>query len=139
MLYEVITLSIKASEKFFNLVDAQIQLNIAQNNLASSDTLYRLGKGRFQVGTVTQDDLLTLELNLLKAKQSLNESNSEVQRAQADLNSFLGLDKNTAIECIIPSEIPTIQIDVSVITSYSIHYTKLYEFSNLVESYLHFM
>lgn len=107
------SLAIKTSEKFFNLVDAQIQQNIAQNNLASNDTLYRLGKGRFQVGTVTQDDLLTLELNLLKAKQSLNESNSEVQRAQADLNSFLGLDKNTIIECIIPSEIPSIQIDVS--------------------------
>ena len=107
------SLSIKASEKFFNLVDAQIQLNIAQNNLSSNDTLYRLGQGRFQVGTVTQDDLLTLELNLLKAKQSLNESNSEVQRAQADLSSFLGLDKNTTIECIIPSEIPSIQIDVN--------------------------
>ena len=105
------SLSIKASEKFFNLVDAQIQLNIAQNNLASNDTLYRLGKGRFQVGTVTQDDLLTLELNLLKAKQSLNESNSEVQRAQADLNSFLGMDKSTEIDCVIPAVIPDISID----------------------------
>lgn len=107
------SLSIKAMDKFFNLADAQIQLNIAQNNLASNDTLYRLGKGRFQVGTVTQDDLLTLELNLLKAKQSLNESNSEVQRAQADLTSFLGLDKNTRITCIVPYAIPSIEVDVT--------------------------
>jgi len=105
------SLSIKASEKFFNLVDAQIQLNIAQNNLASNDTLYRLGQGRFQVGTITQDDLLSMELNLLRAKQSLNSSTSDLQRAQADLNSFLGLDKSTAVECIVPSEIPSIQIN----------------------------
>lgn len=104
------SLSIKAVGKFFNLVDAQIQLNIAENNLASADTLYRLGQGRFQVGTVTQDELLTLELNLLKAKQSLNESKSEVQRTQADLNSFLALDKNTVVDCLIPAEIPEIQV-----------------------------
>ncbi len=105
-------LAIKAVGKFFNLAGAQIQLNIAENNLASADTLYRIGKGRFQVGTVTQDDLLKLELSLLQAKQSLNVSRSEVNRAQADLNSFLSLDKNTAIHCIIPSEIPDIQISV---------------------------
>ncbi len=103
-------LSMKAVNKFFNLVDAQIQLNIAENNLASADTLYHLGQGRFQVGTVTQDELLTLELNLLKAKQSLNESKSEVQRTQSDLNSFLALDKSTEIDCVIPNEIPEMQV-----------------------------
>jgi outer membrane protein TolC len=103
-------LSIKAVDKFFNLAGAQIQLNIAENNLSSADTLYRIGKGRFQVGTVTQDELLNLELNLLKAKQSLNVSRSEVNRAQVDLNSFLSLDKNTIIQCIIPSEIPDLQV-----------------------------
>jgi len=103
-------LSIKAVDKFFNLAGAQIQLNIAENNLSSADTLYRIGKGRFQVGTVTQDELLNLELNLLKAKQALNVSRSEVNRAQADLNSFLSLDKNTAIRCIVPSEIPDLQV-----------------------------
>lgn len=103
-------LSIKAVDKFFNLAGAQIQLNIAENNLSSADTLYRIGKGRFQVGTVTQDELLNLELNLLKAKQALNVSRSEVNRAMADLNSFLSLDKNTVIHCIVPSEIPDLQI-----------------------------
>lgn len=103
-------LSIKAVDKFFNLAGAQIQLNIAENNLSSADTLYRIGKGRFQVGTVTQDELLNLELNLLKAKQALNVSRSEVNRALADLNSFLSLDKNTVINCIVPSEIPDLQV-----------------------------
>lgn len=105
-------LAIKSVDKFFNLAGAQIQLNIAENNMASADTLYRIGKGRFQVGTVTQDDLLKLELNLLQAKQSLNVSRSEVNRAQTDLNSFLSLDENTVIQCIIPSKIPDLQIRV---------------------------
>ena len=105
------TLAIKALGKFFDMVEAQIQLNIAESNLSSADTLYRIGQGRFRVGTVTQDELLTLQLNLLKARQSLNGAKSEVQRAQAGLNSFLSLDKTTKIECVIPSRIPDIQID----------------------------
>lgn len=105
-------LSIKAVDKFFNLAGAQIQLNIAENNLSSADTLYRIGKGRFQVGTVTQDELLNLELNLLKAKQALNVSRSEVNRTMADLNSFLSLNKNTIIHCIVPTEIPDLQVSV---------------------------
>ncbi|MEL7588886.1 MAG: TolC family protein [Prolixibacteraceae bacterium] len=103
-------LSIKAVDKFFNLAGAQIQLNIAENNLSSADTLYRVGKGRFQVGTVTQDELLNLELQLLKAKQTLNVSRSEVNRAQADLCSFLSLDKNVVINCVVPAEIPDLQV-----------------------------
>ena len=103
-------LSVKAVDKFFNLASAQVQMNIAENNLSSADTLYRIGQGRFQVGTVTQDELLNLELNLLKAKQSMNVSKSEVQRAQADLNSFLSIEKNTFIDCVVPSAIQGMQI-----------------------------
>ncbi|WP_423130412.1 TolC family protein [Gaoshiqia sp. Z1-71] len=103
-------LSIKAVGKFFNLVDAQIQLNIAENNLASADTLYRLGQGRFQVGTITQGELLNMELILLNSKQSLNAAKSEVQRTQADLNSFLGLEKTTLVDCVVPADIPGIEV-----------------------------
>jgi hypothetical protein len=60
-------LAMTSTSKFFNLVDAQIQLKIAENNLANADTLYKIGTGRFQVGTVTQDELLNLQLGLLNA------------------------------------------------------------------------
>lgn len=103
-------LAIKSTTMFFDLVDAQIQLKISQNNMANADTLYKIGKGRFQVGTVTQDELLNLELGQLNAQQSLNKANLGVLRAQAGLNSYLVLDKATIVNCQVPSEIPTLQI-----------------------------
>jgi outer membrane protein TolC len=72
--------------------------------------LYKIGKGRFQVGTVTQDELLNLELNQLNATQSLNKAKLEVERSQSGLNSYLMMDKQTRINCIVPSEIPALQI-----------------------------
>jgi len=106
-------ISVKATSKFFELVDAQIEINISTTNLANADTLYQIGKGRYQVGTVTQDELLNFELNLMNARLALTRANQGLVRARSDLNSFLGFDKNTVIECIMPTSISAaLQINV---------------------------
>jgi outer membrane protein TolC len=104
-------LRVTSTSRFFGLINAQIQKNIAEMNYANADTLYRIGKGRFQVGTVTQDELLELELRLLNSEQALSVAQLGEKRAQARLNSFLGLPKETMIKCVVPSEIPELKID----------------------------
>jgi len=103
-------LAMKSTSMFFDLVEAQIQLKIAQNNMSNADTLYKIGKGRFQVGTVTQDELLNLELGQLNSQQALNKAKLEVQRSQSGLNSYLVMAKQTEVNCQVPSEIPALQI-----------------------------
>jgi len=106
-------IAVKATSKFFELVDAQIEINISSTNLANADTLYQIGKGRYQVGTVTQDELLSFELNLMNARLALTRANQGLLRARSDLNSFLGLDKSAMIECIMPVKITSaLQINV---------------------------
>ena len=107
-------LRIKSTFQFFQLITAQIQKGIAETNYANADTIYNIGKGRFQVGTITQDELLNLELRLLNTEQALSMAQLEEKRAQASLNSFLGMEKNLEIECIVPSEIPGLQIDPDI-------------------------
>jgi len=106
-------IAVKATSKFFELVDAQIEINISTTNLANADTLYQIGKGRYQVGTVTQDELLNFELNLMNARLALTRANQGLLRARSDLNSFLGLDKSVMIECIMPVKITSaLQVNV---------------------------
>ena len=104
-------LSIKATRLFFDLLDAQIEVAISKTNLANADTLFNIGKGRFQVGTVTQDELLDLELGFMNARLALTKAKIGLDRAEASLNSFLGLNKNTKIECTIPFDLPELQVD----------------------------
>ncbi len=104
-------LSIKATRLFFDLLDAQIEVTISETNLANADTLFTIGKGRYQVGTVTQDELLDLELSFMNAQLALTRAKLELDRAEAQLNSFLSFEKNTKIECIIPDEITELQVD----------------------------
>lgn len=106
-------IAIKTTNKFFGLVDAQIELNIATTNLANSDTLYQIGKGRYQVGTLTQDELLNFELNLMNSRIAVTRANQGLLRARSDLNIFLGIEKNTFIDCIVPKAISSaLQINV---------------------------
>lgn len=104
-------LSIKATRLFFNLLDAQIEVTISETNLANADTLFTIGQGRFQVGTVTQDELLDLELSFMNSQLALTKAKLELDRAEAELNSFLSFEKETQIQCIIPAELPELQID----------------------------
>jgi len=106
-------ISVKATGKFFQMIDAQIEINISVTNLANADTLYQLGKGRYQVGTVTQDELLNMELTQMNARLAVTKANQGLVRSRSDLNSFLALEKGTIVECILPSTISSkLQINV---------------------------
>jgi outer membrane protein TolC len=105
-------IAVSATNKFFGMIDAQIEINISNTNLANADTLYQLGKGRYQVGTVTQDELLNMELSLMNAKLAVTRANQGLLKARSDLNSYLALDKGTIVECILPFSVASLQISV---------------------------
>lgn len=106
------SLSIQATNYFFNTATAEINRRIAEVNYNNADTLYRIGKGRFEIGTVTQDELLDLELSLLNARLDVSRSDIRLKQTHAALNSFLGLDDEIQITCEVPATIPRLQVDV---------------------------
>ena len=106
------TISLRAVDYFFSLVSNEIDLKIANTNFSNADTLYTIAKGRFEIGTVTQDELLDLELGLLNARINKVKAEMSLKQAQIAFNSFLRLDESIEINCIIPDEIPTFDLEV---------------------------
>ena len=106
------SLAIQAANYFFNVATAEINQRIAEVNYANADTLYRIGSGRFTIGTVTQDELLDLELGLLNARLEVSRAEINIKQANASLNSFLGLSDQIRVNCIVPDQIPSLTIDV---------------------------
>ena len=49
----------ETSTLFFNLATAQTNLDIATYNYASADTLYRYAEGRYNIGTITENEIAT--------------------------------------------------------------------------------
>ena len=59
-LYNVEKVSETATNYFFSLAMAQAEYNLAKDNLASTDTLYRIGQQRHRIAAISQADLLDM-------------------------------------------------------------------------------
>jgi len=97
---------------FFDLILAQINLEIAKKNYANNDTLYNIARGRYNLGTIAENELLQMELSFLNAGTALNEANIDLEVKKFRLRSFLGYNEMVDIELIVPNEIPAVDIDL---------------------------
>jgi len=100
-----------AVQNFFMLALAQINKQIAEMNYSNADTLYRIAQGRYQLGTIAEDDLLQMQLSFLNAETARKQAEMNLRDRQIRLASFLGYNENVEIELVIPSEIPNLQVD----------------------------
>ncbi len=109
-LEDVEQLSMKATNLFFDLLDAQIRARIAKINQANNDTLYKIARGRYNLGKIAENELLQLELSLLNSNLQLEQTRNEVEVALFKLKSFLGIKSNEKIELEIPHQLMDIKI-----------------------------
>ncbi|NMC38028.1 MAG: TolC family protein [Bacteroidales bacterium] len=99
-----------AVNSFFSLALAQINKEIAEMNYSNADTLYRIAKGRYQLGTISEDELLQMELTWLNTETSRQEAAMNLRDREIRLRSFLGFNENVRLELLLPSEIPSLQV-----------------------------
>ena len=102
---------LSAVRRFFQLALAQINMEIANMNYANADTLYRLAQGRYDLGTIAENDMLQMELSFLNAETARNQARYNLNDMKQRLSSFLGYTESVEIELIIPEEIPTFTVN----------------------------
>ena len=95
---------------FFSLALAQINKQISEMNYSNADTLFRIAQGRYQLGTIAEDELLQMQLSWLNAETARKQSDMNLRDREIRLRSFLGFNDNIRIELIIPSDIPSLQV-----------------------------
>ena len=100
----------RAIDNFFLLAISQVNLNMLQTNLKNTEELYNVMRGRYNLGTVTEDDMLRVELRHMEASSDLNSALIGIESAQNRLRSFLGFRDNVEIELLIDHEIPSFKV-----------------------------
>ncbi len=104
--------ALTATSHFFNLLTAQIQIQIAKKNLHSYDTLYHIAEGRYNLGKIAENELLQLELNYLKAQAAEENAQLDYENVLFVLKSFLRITTDQPIELIPPAETYHFDIDI---------------------------
>lgn len=112
-------ISREAVSRFFNVLQEQINLQIAEFNLANNDTIYKIEQGRYNIGTTSLDKLLQVELQLLTSKQDVARAKLNLETARLQLRSYIGLNDGEQFKLSLPETIPTFAVDAAEALEYA--------------------
>ncbi len=93
-------------DRFFDYLDAQVNLEISSYNLANNDTIYNIEQGRYNIGTTSKDKLLQVELQLLRSRQEVAQAQLDLETSRLALITYLGLNSGESFELLLPEVIP---------------------------------
>jgi outer membrane protein TolC len=106
--------------RFFDVLKAQVNLQISTFNLANNDTIYKIEQGRYNIGTTSLDKLLQVELQLLRSRQDVAQARLDLQTSSLQLRTFIGLKDGEEFRLIMPEEVPLFD----VLIDDALHYAK---------------
>ena len=104
----------RAAGAYFDVYAADINAANAVNNAAVNDSLYRISKGRFEVGKIAENDLLQSELAVLKARAAVAASKLEQERALAALRIELNLPPDAELSIAAPPAPLAMDVDANL-------------------------
>lgn len=95
---------------FFNLLSARETANIERQNLDNAVRLHEVARAKREMGQISGNDLLQMELNELNARSALTDAESNMKAQMFRLRSFLDYSEEIELVPEIPGEIPTVDI-----------------------------
>ncbi len=101
----------RASTYFFYLASAQTDLDIARQNYAVSDTLHTYARRRYERGSITENEMLQLEVNKLSEETNRLNAEAEVENAMQSLRSYLRVGENVVLSVVPDTIIPHQTVD----------------------------
>jgi len=104
-------ISLIATNRFFDLLLAQISLEIAQKNLANNDTIYKIGQGRYNLGRIAENELLDLELNVMNSRQQVAQALVDLETSGLRLKTFVGITYIENVTLELPYFIPQFNVN----------------------------
>ncbi len=103
-------ISRNAVENFFEVLQAQVDQQIAEFNLSNNDTIYKIEQGRYNIGTTSMDKLLQVELQLLRSRQDVARAKLNLQTSSLELRTFIGLQTGENFQLVLPEEMPVMNV-----------------------------
>ncbi|MDR0559761.1 MAG: TolC family protein [Prevotellaceae bacterium] len=107
--------TLTAINYFFNLASVQQRVAIGEFNKMNNDSLYRMAKGRYNIGIIGENEMLQSELNFMNSSSVLNQALLDLEVSKNRLRSFLGFNETVDITIVIPENVPKVLLDVEKI------------------------
>lgn len=97
-------ISLRASGLFFDLLLAQVNLQIAETNLTNTQNILKVANEKYELGKNTRNEILQLQLEMLKARKAVGVSKRDLEVASLNLKAYIGLQAEGKIELQTPDQ-----------------------------------
>lgn len=112
-------ISRQAVDLFFQVLDAQTRLIIAESNLENTQNNLNIERNRYNIGGTTEERVLQVELGVLTEQQNLAQAELNFEQASLQLRSFIGLNEDDAFTLILPENLPDFNIEFAKALTYA--------------------
>jgi outer membrane protein TolC len=97
---------------YFDLYISKLDLEQALRNKTYLDSLTAVADGRFEVGRISETEMLQIRLGAKNANAQVNAIELDVQNKNEQLRNYLGIKEEIRFELDIPQNIPSYDIDL---------------------------
>ena len=118
-LTETEQVAMQAISLYFSLLLAGEQANIARQNLQTAEKLYEVALAKRVMGTISENDVLQMRLNVLKARSTLTGVESARQARQFALRSFLNVEADIVPE--VPDKVPDLHLQYEDVLTHALN------------------
>lgn len=98
-------ISYTATGYFFDLLLAQVNLHIAKTNFTNTENILKIANTKFELGKITRNEILQLQLELLNAKKAVGTAKRDMEISTLNLRSYISREGDDRIALVVPENI----------------------------------
>lgn len=106
---------------YFELLLAQVNQSIAETNLKNTEEILRIANEKFELGKTSRNEILQLQLELLKVQKAVGSAKRDLEIATLNLKTFIGLQQDGRLELTepVPGQSPNIGAEQALQEAYA--------------------
>jgi outer membrane protein TolC len=95
---------------FFDLLLAQVNLHIAENNYSNTQKIMAIANTKFELGKVSKNEILQLQLEVINARKAVGTAKRDIEVNTLNLRSYTGQDDDSRIVLTVPENISQMSV-----------------------------
>jgi outer membrane protein len=103
-------ISITVSGYFFDLLLAQVNLQIAETNFTNTEKILKIANLKFELGKVSKNEILQLQLERLNAQKAVGTAKRDMEIATLNLRTYTGTEGEDKIALELPGSIINMEV-----------------------------
>jgi outer membrane protein len=103
-------IAVNVTDYFFDLLLAQVNVAMAESNLINTRRILSIAETKFELGRITKNEILQLQLEVLNAQKAAGTAKRDVEIATLNLKSYTGIEAEGKIILDMPADVNDIDV-----------------------------